>query len=402
MVTTDCSSLLTANLVEVPIGLADLEVADSREVMADLVELEVREETGQGDEAQILTVFVLGTLDFGSLVGSVAVTCSAPQLGWIARLCLLLGGDVLMTLSELSARCTLPFIWLWSEPLLAFGFGLAPLSCLRRREEFVSDREAWLAAYPDALKKATERVRARRLMKRLTMALREDGELRVKFGCRRSGRLSSLAFSAASVKLGTGGALDLKPIDEELESEVVQDCDGGDLEDPLVVPVEEPMEVPVTLSGGSEIHSDEGSDDSGDLLRVSSAVCGSSDHDPVPVPFTVMPIPEEAMAVVDELGDSVAVIPAQTGDSQVRASCSRVMSDSPGIMTESVLPKATGLDALVMDEVVVVSEEIGQERGDLAAPLLNEGLGGGGLLEGGQQVLVVVGAALKLPSTDGR
>ncbi|GAB2301742.1 hypothetical protein Dimus_035767 [Dionaea muscipula] len=93
-------------------------------------------------------------------------------------------------------------------------------SCLRRREEFVDGREECLAAYPDALKKATERVRARRLMKRLTMALREDGELREKLSCRRSGRLSSPAFPAAS-DLGTVGALDLKPIEEELVSEVV-------------------------------------------------------------------------------------------------------------------------------------------------------------------------------------
>ncbi|GAB2278837.1 hypothetical protein Dimus_013511, partial [Dionaea muscipula] len=259
---------------------------------------------------------------------------------------------------------------------------LAPPSGLRRREEIDGARDAWLAAYPDALKKATERVRARRLLKRVTMAKREDGELREKMGCRRSGRLSSPAFSATSLILGTGGALDLKSIEEELESEVVKDCDGGDLEAPLEVPVEERMEVPVTLSGGTEFHSDEDSDDSGALLRVSSAVCGSSDHDPVPVSFTVKPIPEEAMAVVDESdsGVSVVVTPAQSGDTQVRSSCSPVMSDSPGDMADLVMSKATGLADLVIDEVVVVGGEIGQGGGDMAEPLLNVVLGGGGLL----------------------
>ncbi|GAB2302884.1 hypothetical protein Dimus_036878 [Dionaea muscipula] len=248
---------------------------------------------------------------------------------------------------------------------------------------FVTFWEAWLAAYPDALKKATRRVRARRLLKRLTLAKREDGEFREKVGCRRSGRLSSPAFPAAS-DLGTGGVVDLKPIVEDLESEVVKDCDSGELEEPLEVPVEEPMEVPVTLSGGSDIHSEEGSDDSGVLLRVSSAVCGSSDSDPVPVPFTLKPLPEEAMAVVDEHGVSVAVNPAQYGDARVRSSCPPVMSDSPGDMS-------TGLEDLVMDEVVVVGGENGQGGGDMAGPLLTVGLGGGGLLEGGQQVPVVVG-----------
>ncbi|GAB2292560.1 hypothetical protein Dimus_026796 [Dionaea muscipula] len=68
-VTTDCSSLLTANLVEVPIGLADLEVADSREVMADLVELEVREETGLGDECLVVDDPVEGGQQVPLVVG---------------------------------------------------------------------------------------------------------------------------------------------------------------------------------------------------------------------------------------------------------------------------------------------------------------------------------------------
>ncbi|GAB2292536.1 hypothetical protein Dimus_026771 [Dionaea muscipula] len=212
-------------------------------------------------------------------------------------------------------------------------------------------------------------------MKRLTVALREDGEPRVMLGCRRSGRLSSPALSAASVKLGTAG-----------------------------VPVEEPLEVPVPviLSGGSEFHSDEGSDEFGDLLRDSSAECDSSDHDHVPVPCTVMSTPEMAMAMVEEPGVSVAVIPAQSGESQVRASCSRVLSDSPGVLTASVMSNATDSTVLVMDEVMVMGDEIVQEGDNLAAPFLIAGLGGDGVIEGGQQVPVVVGEAMRLPSTDGR
>ncbi|GAB2275970.1 hypothetical protein Dimus_010715 [Dionaea muscipula] len=84
------------------------------------------------------------------------------------------------------------------------SLSLAPPSSLKRRDE-LADWEHWLLLYPDALKKATERVRARRLLKHLTMAKMKDDEVLEKLGCRRSGRLSSPEVPAAST-LGNGRA----------------------------------------------------------------------------------------------------------------------------------------------------------------------------------------------------
>ncbi|GAB2302880.1 hypothetical protein Dimus_036874 [Dionaea muscipula] len=99
---------------------------------------------------------------------------------------------------------------------------LPPPFCLRRRDEFADGWEDWLKAYPDAHKRATARVRERRLVKRLTKAIMVDDELREKLGCRRSGRLSSPAIPATA-ELGNGRSTDvnliedgLKPLDADL------------------------------------------------------------------------------------------------------------------------------------------------------------------------------------------
>ncbi|GAB2276079.1 hypothetical protein Dimus_010818 [Dionaea muscipula] len=101
--------------------------------------------------------------------------------------------------------------FLWFSPVR-----LAPASCLRRREVVADGWEGWLTAYPDALKKANDRVRARRLVKLFSKAKMVDGEIREKLGCRRSGRLSSPAIPATAA-LGTGRSMDVKLIEDGLK-----------------------------------------------------------------------------------------------------------------------------------------------------------------------------------------
>ncbi|GAB2278836.1 hypothetical protein Dimus_013510 [Dionaea muscipula] len=174
---------------------------------------------------------------------------------------------------------------------------LAPAPCQRRRDDFASGWEAWLEAYPDALKKATERVRVRRLVKKLTMVKGVDGDFREKLGCRRSGRLSPPVLSVVS-EMGTGSVPILKPIVEELEAEVLQDIIDGDMEVQANAPEE--------FGGCSEGHSDEDSDAAGELTRDSAVMCEGS-GDPCLVPLTLLPLPEEAKELD---GDAIPLVVA--------------------------------------------------------------------------------------------
>ncbi|GAB2276075.1 hypothetical protein Dimus_010814 [Dionaea muscipula] len=298
---------------------------------------------------------------------------------------------------------------------------LAPPFCLRREDSVAGGSEGWLTVYPDALKKASDRVRARRLVKRLAMAKVKDGEFRAMLGCRRSGRLSSPATHAPAA-LGKGRSTDLKPIEEDSKSDGVRDTDGA-------------VSVDLKLA-----HVDDDSDDSGVLMRASALVDGSDDSCPKPVPL--LPFTGEAMDDAGAHGgdgDSVAAISTQlpcavSGDSQV------ILSFTEEPMVEAVAPggdggseadsyallpgdesdeshvrlscsqvesacledNPIGLADLVMESSVVLGGEHAQEEGEVADSSLSAGLGGDGSLESGQPGPVVEGVTLRLPSTDGR
>ncbi|GAB2271447.1 hypothetical protein Dimus_006284, partial [Dionaea muscipula] len=298
---------------------------------------------------------------------------------------------------------------------------LAPPSCLRREDSTAGVSEGWLTVYPDALKKASARVRARRIVKRLAMAKVKDGDFRAMLGCRRSGRLSSPAIHEPAA-LGLGRSSDLKPIEEALESERVWDTDDAVLVDLKLA------------------HVDDDSDDSGVLMRDSALGDGVDDSCPLPAPL--LPFTGEAM---DEAGahegdgdaadaisvqmpgavsgehqvmssvsedpivaavvpggdggseaDSPALLPGDESDvSQVRLSCSHV---EPASLEEN----PTGLAELMINSSVVLGGVSGQVGGDVAFSRLSTGLGDIGLMESGQPGPVVEGVALRLPATDGR
>ncbi|GAB2292558.1 hypothetical protein Dimus_026794 [Dionaea muscipula] len=298
---------------------------------------------------------------------------------------------------------------------------LAPPSCLRREDSNTGGRDGWLTAYPDALKKASDRVRARRLVKRLAMAKVKDGEFRAMLGCRRSGRLSSPATHAPAA-LGKGRSTDLMPIEEDLESEGVRDTDGT---------------VSVDLKLAQQ---DDDSDDSGVLLR--AQVLGDGTDDSCPNPDPLLPFTGEAMDEAGAhgcVGDSLAAISEQvpaavSGDIQVFSSLTEeplVEAVAPGgdggsqTDTSALLPgdvfddsqmrltctqvepacledNPTGMANLGMNSSVVVGGERGQVGGDVPSPRLSAGLGDNGMMESGQPGTVVEGVALRLPSTDGR
>ncbi|GAB2288092.1 hypothetical protein Dimus_022436 [Dionaea muscipula] len=162
------------------------------------------------------------------------------------------------------------------------------------KDEVTEGWEDWLAAYPavSAHKKANEGARSRRLVKRLSMATVEDGELREKISCRRSGRLSSPAIPVPSA-LGTGLTPDFTPIDEALESDGLQ-AEDGDVSVEL-------MKEPASSSGGTESIPGEDSEDFEDLMRAPSLMGGVSE-DPCSVSGSLLPVLEEVMNGVGARG----------------------------------------------------------------------------------------------------
>ncbi|GAB2271212.1 hypothetical protein Dimus_006055 [Dionaea muscipula] len=114
---------------------------------------------------------------------------------------------------------------------------LALLTWLRIRDEFVEGWEEWLQLFPvvSARKKASELIRSLCLMKMLTQATMEDGELREKLGYRRSSRISPLALPAPSA-LGIVRLPDLPPIVEAMDSNGEQAEVSNDVVDVLRVP----------------------------------------------------------------------------------------------------------------------------------------------------------------------
>ncbi|GAB2292567.1 hypothetical protein Dimus_026803, partial [Dionaea muscipula] len=163
---------------------------------------------------------------------------------------------------------------------------LAPPSCLRRGDAVAEGWEGRLTVYPDALKKASDRVRAK--VKGLAMAKVKDGVFRAKVGCRRSDRLSSPTIHAVAA-LGKGRSTELMPIKEDLESKGVRDTDGADSVDLKMAQF------------------DEDNDDSRVLMRDTLALGDGSD-DSCPEPVPLLPFTEEAMAEAGAHGgDGVSV-----------------------------------------------------------------------------------------------
>ncbi|GAB2294957.1 hypothetical protein Dimus_029147 [Dionaea muscipula] len=279
--------------------------------------------------------------------------------------------------------------FLWFSPVrLALPF------CLRRREEFSDGWEDCLKAYPDAHKRTTERVHERRLVKRLTKAKMVDGELREKLRCRRSGRLSSPAIHATAA-LGTGRSMDvklieygLKPLDDDLkpiedildlgcllpsiaeETSLNSSCceDDESVTRPMISGLSQP---PVQLGAVSP-----------SLLPLTRSdeirSCGST-------------IGEEEMgAGIDGSGSLVDGLTFVQALSLLQVSAVELGESSMMVHCEEdgeMLPRLTG--GVLAGELPLDSEELGALVVD-------------GTMEGGQQVRLDVGVALRLPSTDGR
>ncbi|GAB2270695.1 hypothetical protein Dimus_005566, partial [Dionaea muscipula] len=172
---------------------------------------------------------------------------------------------------------------------------VAPPAGLRSRGEVADGGEAWLTVYPDALKKASERVRLRRLVKRLSVAKMADGELREKIGRRRSSRLSSPAIPA-SVALGTCRSVIVKPIDDDLDSVGLPSSDGADVVDLRAAST--------TVSGGFDIHSVVASDDSGEMLICSRSGRCARAHAHVDLGSVMPAIEEEIDMATGQLAEA--------------------------------------------------------------------------------------------------
>ncbi|GAB2303334.1 hypothetical protein Dimus_037328, partial [Dionaea muscipula] len=170
---------------------------------------------------------------------------------------------------------------------------LAPPSYMRRREEVVDGWTDWLTAYPDAHKRASDRVRARRLVKLVTKVTRVDDDFRGMIGCRRSGRLSAPACPASAV-LGSGRSTDLKPIEEALASVGGEDIDGDEGVDLLLAPV----------SGVSAPPSDDTSDDSGETLSCLHSRRCARDDARLDLRFELTSITEETILATVESGEA--------------------------------------------------------------------------------------------------
>ncbi|GAB2296280.1 hypothetical protein Dimus_030405 [Dionaea muscipula] len=170
-----------------------------------------------------------------------------------------------------------------------------------------------------------------------------DGEFRAMLGCRRSGQLSSPTTHAPAA-LGRGRSSDLKPIEEDLESEGVRDTDGAVSVDLKLAQVDDDREAGAHGSVGDSV------------AAISEQVPGAvSGDNQVILSITEEPMVEAVAPGGD--GGSEADFSAQLpGDvsvaSQVEPAC---LEDNPTRMAD-----------LVMNSSVVLGKEHGQEGGDVA------------------------------------
>ncbi|GAB2296351.1 hypothetical protein Dimus_030473 [Dionaea muscipula] len=240
--------------------------------------------------------------------------------------------------------CSCPSL-LWISPAR-----LAPLSSARRREGVADGWTAWLTAYPDAHKRASDRVRARRLVKLVTKVTRVDDDFRGMIGCRRSGRLSSPACPA-SVVLGSGRSTDLKPIEEALASVGGEDIDGDEGVDLLMA----------SVSGDFGPPSVESSDDSGEMMScLHSRRCARNDANldlrfelPSIAEETILASVESVEALNSSCCDESATRPVISGLSLPPI---QVVSDSP-----SLLPLPSSAEFL-RGGSSIVEDELGMEE----------------------------------------
>ncbi|GAB2268500.1 hypothetical protein Dimus_003457, partial [Dionaea muscipula] len=210
-----------------------------------------------------------------------------------------------------------------------------------------------------ARKKASGLLRSRLLMKKLTQATVEDGELREKLGCQRSSRLSPLVLPDSS-DLDTSRGSGLSRIKEFMVSEGEQDEEMGG-----VVRLQRGLPSPVRDSG---LH---------------SPMC--------PVPCSLLPMPVEVADGVAAQGG--VAMPEDSGAGGSVAG----ESQHPSIdLVSSNLPPLLA-DSLVVGPVILTSsvEASSVEDGEL---LTDSDIGE--VLEGSQSV--ALGATLRPPSSDGR
>ncbi|GAB2273698.1 hypothetical protein Dimus_008479, partial [Dionaea muscipula] len=282
---------------------------------------------------------------------------------------------------------------------------LAPPSGLQRREGCVDGWEDWLRTYSDpfACKEGAE-IRNHRFLKKMeNLAKTEDGELRERIGRRRSSRISSstphsvsdLGVGRASVdeidasmgfladeisappvfsELGFSRVVELQPIEEILESEDERDqmidsvinssLGRGKGSGLSVVAVSDCLEGDLTEVQGGLTPS-----------MVSDALTGALDND----------------SCFDEVGGNEFSIVTILGSD----------SSTATVTSDSTMEHRASID-FVGAASVKVAGVLDQGGGEKVVVRQDDDLVVGGFVVDGQQVPLVVGVVLRLPSTDGR
>ncbi|GAB2278849.1 hypothetical protein Dimus_013523 [Dionaea muscipula] len=238
---------------------------------------------------------------------------------------------------------------------------------------------------------------------RLSKAIMVDGELREKIGRRRSGRLSSPAIPSTSA-LGSGRSLDVKLIEDR----------SNPLDDDLK-PIEDSLDLGCLLPSIAE----EVILTTGECVETLTSSC-CEDDDPVTRPMLsgLIQLPVQVGAV------SPSLMPLTRSD-ELRSFGSTIGEVELGVGIDGPGSLDDGLNSVqAMSMLQVPADELGDSSlmvhceegddllprlagGDLAGrlPIDREELGvlvADGSVEGGQQVRLDVGVALRLPSTDGR
>ncbi|GAB2275953.1 hypothetical protein Dimus_010699 [Dionaea muscipula] len=376
----------------------------------------------------MVVVVVGGIVSEEAMVPPVAGATLRPKPTDGLRPPLLPAGTALVVGSEPGVLSEVALTSIELVVVVRSGLGLIGTGCTPDRSSPMLDDQGWQQSQrrrgrasvgsSRGQQKASDRVRARRLVRRLAMVKVMDGEFRARLGCRRSDRLSSPANHAPAA-LGGVRSSDLKPIDELLESEGVSDTDGS-------------VSVDVKLA-----HGDNDNDDSGVLMLASSAL-GDGPVVSCPIPIPLLPLSGEAGAL-GCVGDSVAansdLVPgAVSGEFQVNLSFSEepiveavalggdggsmavLVAQSPGdasvasqgnLSCSQVEPKRLedfpiGMADLVLNSSVELDGEHGQVVGDVVFSRFSAGVGDNGSFVSGQPGPVVEGSDRGRRLIDGR
>ncbi|GAB2283951.1 hypothetical protein Dimus_018432 [Dionaea muscipula] len=244
---------------------------------------------------------------------------------------------------------------------------LAPPSWVRPRDSFLESWEEGIRAPPVvcARKKESTLLQSWILMKKLNLAMAENGKSLEKLGCRRSSRVSSTAPPSSS-SLGRVEGSGLSPVAEV-------DCLEGDL-----------SEVDGGVSSTS-LASD------APVVVLGSESCGEEED------FASSTVPVLGNTSTDFRASCAGVL--LVGDVQVTLDC-------PPLLSESLVDVP-----IIRADSVVATEQADSVKGGGVPSFgggeefvngLADGLVVAGSVEGRQQALVDSGVALRLPSTDGR